>query len=260
MLVISFNEILGICLGLYFKNIALFVLIIYFFILLKFESLVKNFSSIKNFNNYNLKFRKLLIIGYVICILFVLITIKNDYNYESLYESNFECKAILKVISFKEEKNYTNRYLVKVKSINFNSKYKDTKLLLYTSKDIELEYGDLISIDGEFSKASSKRNSNGFDYERYLRQNKIYGIINSKTVQIIKNEKTLFSIISKFRQNLIKNLFKIFDKNYASFLSGLLIGDKSNIEDEMSESFRNSSLSHVLAISGMHVVYIINRS
>ena len=242
MLVISFNEILGICLGLYFKNIALFVLIIYFFILLKFESLVKNFSSIKNFNNYNLKFRKLLIIGYVICILFVLITIKNDYNYESLYESNFECKAILKVISFKEEKNYTNRYLVKVKSINFNSKYKDTKLLLYTSKDIELEYGDLISIDGEFSKASSKRNSNGFDYERYLRQNKIYGIINSKTVQIIKNEKTLF------------------DKNYASFLSGLLIGDKSNIEDEMSESFRNSSLSHVLAISGMHVVYIINRS
>jgi len=91
-------------------------------------------------------------------------------------------------------------------------------------------------------------------------ENKIYGIINSKTVQIIKNEKTLFSIISKFRQNLIKNLFKIFDKNYASFLSGLLIGDKSNIEDEMSESFRNSSLSHVLAISGMHVVYIINRS
>ena len=177
-----------------------------------------------------------------------------------MYESNFECKAILKVISFKEEKNYTNRYLVKVKSINFNSKYKDTKLLLYTSKDIELEYGDLISIDGEFSKASSKRNSNGFDYERYLRQNKIYGIINSKTVQIIKNEKTLFSIISKFRQNLIKNLFKIFDKNYASFLSGLLIGDKSNIEDEMSESFRDSSLSHVLAISGMHVVYIINRS
>ena len=84
--------------------------------------------------------------------------------------------------------------------------------------------------------------------------------VNSKTVQIIKNEKTLFSIISKFRQNLIKNLFKIFDKNYASFLSGLLIGDKSNIEDEMSESFRNSSLSHVLAISGMHVVYIINRS
>ena len=37
----------------------------------------------------------------------------------------------------------------------------------------------------------------------------------------------------------------------------MLIGEKSNLQKEIQEDFRDSSLSHVLAISGMHVSYVI---
>ena len=56
----------------------------------------------------------------------------------------------------------------------------------------------------------------------------------------------------KLKQNLSQN----FDKEKSGFLIGLLLGDKSEVLDETSENFRNSSLSHILALSGLHIVYV----
>lgn len=36
-----------------------------------------------------------------------------------------------------------------------------------------------------------------------------------------------------------------------------MIGDTEEIEEELKENFRISNISHVLAVSGMHVTYII---
>ena len=42
-----------------------------------------------------------------------------------------------------------------------------------------------------------------------------------------------------------------------AILEGILLGDKSNIEDNITDSFSESNMSHILAISGMHISYII---
>ena len=36
-----------------------------------------------------------------------------------------------------------------------------------------------------------------------------------------------------------------------------MLGDKSNIEDKIIDNFSESNMSHILAISGMHISYII---
>ena len=38
---------------------------------------------------------------------------------------------------------------------------------------------------------------------------------------------------------------------------GVLLGDTSEIDEETREDFSQSSISHVLAVSGLHVSYII---
>ena len=53
-------------------------------------------------------------------------------------------------------------------------------------------------------------------------------------------------------------LDKNFDFEKSAFLKGMLMGDMTYISDEAKNSFQKSNLTHVLAISGMHVVYIIN--
>ena len=42
-----------------------------------------------------------------------------------------------------------------------------------------------------------------------------------------------------------------------AILEGIVLGDQSNIEDNIIDSFSESNMSHILAISGMHISYII---
>ena len=38
---------------------------------------------------------------------------------------------------------------------------------------------------------------------------------------------------------------------------GLILGYKNNIDDEVQENFRNASMAHILAVSGMHIAYVV---
>ena len=60
----------------------------------------------------------------------------------------------------------------------------------------------------------------------------------------------------KARAKINLNLL-VLDKREANLLIGLLLGDDDNIDDDIEESFKISSLSHILAVSGMQVTYII---
>ena len=165
--------------------------------------------------------------------------IKEEKKYNDFWK-NVPNSGIAKIISFKEEKEYRNQYVIK---------YQRYKFLLYTDKKQEFKYGDIITFTGNFQKPKS-------DYARYLKQNRIYGILKVEIIEKIDTEKDIFYGIEKFKENLKENLFKVFDNEQAGFLAGLLLGDKSEVLENTKEDFQNSSLSHILAISGMHVVYV----
>ena len=50
---------------------------------------------------------------------------------------------------------------------------------------------------------------------------------------------------------------KFLEEKQSGILKGILLGDSKQIEEEIQEDFRISNISHVLAVSGMHVNYII---
>ena len=56
---------------------------------------------------------------------------------------------------------------------------------------------------------------------------------------------------------LIGILKKILPKETSSLLIGILIGERQYISEDITENFSKSSLSHILAISGSHISYII---
>ena len=96
---------------------------------------------------------------------------KLKYLYDNLYKGieNLEVTGI--VVSNKVEKEYYNRYKIKV----LDGKFKNT--YLYINSKEELEYGDNIDVNGEFIEPSKARNYKGFDYKEYLKTLKIYGTI-----------------------------------------------------------------------------------
>lgn len=184
-----------------------------------------------------------------------MLVVISENRYENLFPKECKGVGIAKVISFVEKKEYVNEYIIKIKK--FNNSYKSVKLIAYADKKLKLEYGDVIYFEGEFEKAQNQRNNKGFNYERYLRQNKIFGILKIDKINIISRDKGISYYFYKLKFDLRNRLYEKFNLEEAGFLSGILIGDKSGITDELRDNFKNSSISHVLAISGLHIIYII---
>lgn len=259
LFIIVIAWILGIILGLYFKtSIALFFLSLILIDIL-FRKIIKN-KKIKRY--YKVIFSKEKIIIFAICLCISYFQIQfYEKSFENKYQNiQDEIKVIGTVISNPKEKEYKTQYILKVESINNNNLYKGTKLLLeIKDKEKILEYGDKVLLIGEFNLAEEQRNTGGFNYRFYLKTQKIYGILKAENIKTIKKDN--INIVSKLANktaNKIKEQANILlNEEQAELLTGILIGNKENIDKETKENFKNSNLTHMLAVSGTHVSYIL---
>lgn len=265
ILVAVIGYIIGIIVGLYFKiSIVLFYIpIIATYLIYKFckKQNVKKFKllSIKRYLRYikiyfNSKVIILLIISSIIS---NTIVIFQNKNYEKMYidlssQESLNLTGI--IVSKKQEKQYYNKY-------KLESKYNNKNLRLYitTKKDMELEYGDKVTFSGTYTKPEVQRNYKGFDYSKYLEQLKIYGTVRCEKIKVIEKNQAnkMFQISNKISNKIVTNTKKILNENTSSILLGLILGNKDDIDEETQENFRDASMSHILAVSGMHVAYVI---
>ena len=187
-----------------------------------------------------------------------LVYIKFENNlYQNIYQLQ-EIKAKAVVISEPQETNYRVKYTVKIVS---NDNLNNKKFILQVKKSAEeLQYGALVQIQGEYNAPNIATNYGGFDYSNYLKTKQIYGVIESKNVRVLQEkELNLVSLyINKFRNIIIHNSKEIMKSvNTSGLLIGILIGDTKNIDEDIVSDFKNSSLAHLLAVSGQHISYII---
>ena len=143
-------------------------------------------------------------------------------SFDKKYPEETEFKAVVKIISMKTEKERSNAYTVKIINSNIE-RAKNTKIILYTSKNEELKYGDIVEISGDFSKADVARNYKGFNYRNYLKQNKIYGSIYSKTTKKLGHKSSLIEEIYDLKIKLYGVLEKLYKEDTTAFLKGILL-------------------------------------
>lgn len=240
-----------------YTSILFFLLSIYIIIKLPYKKKEFKILSIKRYFRYIKLILKINIILTIIISSFISNTIikisENKYN--NLYHEGDIININAIVIGNKEEREYRNRYKIKV----IEGKYKNTNLYISTSKKQELEYGDKIRIKGEFKEPTEARNYKGFNYKQYLKTLKIYGTINVEKITILeKNKANLIMQISNSAFLKIKcNIEKTYNNKMSKIILGIMLGDTTEIDEETKEDFSNSNISHVLAVSGLHISYII---
>ncbi|MFV0249958.1 MAG: DNA internalization-related competence protein ComEC/Rec2 [Bacilli bacterium] len=111
------------------------------------------------------------------------------------------------------------------------------------------EIGSTINIQGEFSEPSSNSNFNLFNYKNYLYSKKIYWIVKVKTFSIVKAK--LRSIYKLKR--LIINRIELQENKY--YLNLFILGE-NNLDSEIYKNYQKIGVSHLFAISGMHISII----
>ena len=277
MLIITVSYIIGILLGLYLKInmapfiikstiVAIVILSIIFVIILR-KNIMIITEKIKS-NKCNLKKIKNIIIISIIPMVVSCIVMQYKESKYAKFQSNIsqDIKFIGTVIEEEKESEYYNNYIVKINNINEKENYRNICLLIKIKKNKNIEnkklkYGDLIFISGLFEHATTRRNYKGFDYSQYLKTKNIYGICktDANSLKVLKENSCFVTNmwINKLRNALKNNLQTLLPSDTASIAIALFLGDSSLIEDTQKQTFSNASLSHVLAISGMHVTYVI---
>lgn len=249
-----YGYIIGIIYGLYFKISIAFVIVL---ICLIYIVLISNKKS------KIARYLKVMLKPSAIYIFFISIIISNYYvrylnnKYTEFYNNPPEIiKGNAVIIKEAEEKDYSYSYIIKMK----DGLYKNKKFILNTNKKKLLQYGDLIKIKGEYIIPSESRNYKGFNYREYLKSKKIYGSIKSSgEIKVIQSNyiNQIFIKSNKARNIIIKNAESLLPGETGALLTGILLGDKQEISDEIIENFKTSNLSHMLAVSGAHTSYII---
>ena len=134
---------------------------------------------------------------------------------------------------------------------------------LFTVNNIykQIKIGNTISLIGTISKAKNDRNPGEFNYEKYLNNKGIVGLINCykpEQLEIVDNTNSnLRNIVFSIRKKIDESIKKNHSKTAAALLKGILLADRKDLDYDIRTTFVNSGVIHVLAVSGLHVGFII---
>jgi competence protein ComEC len=228
--VASISYIIGIIMRLYFGSIAFLSIPIAVIILL----ITKNKKII------------VILICLIISIGYVSI-LENKYS----KISDMPIKEMVTIISDIQEKEYKKVCTAKIVRNN-----KKILINIKMSQDIpSIKYGDSLYIEGEFKQPEEARNYKGYNYKQYLKTKKIIGTVELEKAKILKSSNGSFiHNIQKYIKDTINGTLTDEEGN---LLLAILLGDKDKLSEDIQESFKTSNLSHMLAVSGAHVSYII---
>lgn len=145
---------------------------------------------------------------------------------------------------------------VKIKNEKITIKLNtDEKILInYYIKSNEnysnLKIGSIIKVEGKLDYPKKNTNFNLFNYKNYLLSEKIYFVLTANKITYIKDTDNIFFKAKNLLINYINN-FKTKD-----YLYTFILGNTSLLEQDTKKSFQNNGISHLFAVSGMHITLI----
>jgi len=158
-----------------------------------------------------------------------------------------------------------HRYVLEAEKIIFNSTEKRVcgKILLFQGKSPAiLNYGQRIQFYGALQQSPLPGNPGEFNFRKYLQMNKIF-------FQAVLDEDNFIRMVSP-AGNWITRSFLVPTQQFirhtieqniptptAAVVRALVLGERQDIDRSILEQFQRSGIVHVLAISGLHVGFIL---
>lgn len=122
------------------------------------------------------------------------------------------------------------------------------------SKPIEYLVGNIITVSGTIKKFSVNTNPGCFNEYLYYKTQNISYKVDADEIKVIDDSYSkLHFVLNNIKDELIKVYSTILPKKEAGTLIAMILGEKYLLEDEIKTLYQENGISHILAISGLHV-------
>ena len=207
-----------------------------------------------------------LIIIFVLCIhfkkisrfllIFVAFLVGVGYFYAGVYSFNGKTYVGTNEIVGRvyDKTEFESYYYIYLDSVKINNENCNKNILVYVNDEkFSCEIGNILRFSGEI------KNAKLFELEQvnttYYKSNIAYTTKALGKIFVSQGGKTLSETIDEAITNFTKQNF---DTNTAWLFKAVLLGDKTSLSQTITSSFSDSGIGHLLAVSGLHVGFIVS--
>lgn len=179
------------------------------------------------------------IVGVIIYALIVTLLPK----YESVYKGSEE-DFLCSIDKYKIEEDKMKLELVCKEKLVGSYYFKDDEYKFFKEK---VNIGSSVSIKGKLVSPKNNTVPYLFNYKKYLYNKRVYYTLKIDNIKILKENSNPFI---KLKNKVIKHVNSYKDSTY---LYAFILGKTELISDEVLTSYRENGISHLFALSGLHV-------
>ncbi|WP_341278442.1 ComEC/Rec2 family competence protein [Paenibacillus sp. FSL H8-0537] len=124
--------------------------------------------------------------------------------------------------------------------------------------------GDVVDVKGQLAQPAGPANRGGFDYRRYLSSQNIHWLLQATGTGAIDiapgppwTAAALLGRVDTVRAWLGARLTGMYPGVQAGYMQGLVLGITDNLDPSLMQQFARLGLTHILAISGLHVAVFL---
>ncbi len=121
---------------------------------------------------------------------------------------------------------------------------------------LNIESGDEIKFTATLYPLEEIQNPGEFEYKKYLARQDIYIHAGVDTIYSVRSSERWLSW-NWLQKNVLELIELNFDDETTALAKSLLIGQKNELSNETKTAFSRVGLAHIMAVSGMNVVYIL---
>lgn len=179
------------------------------------------------------------IVGVIIYALIVTLLPK----YESVYKGSEE-DFLCSIDNYKIEEDKMKLELVCKEKLVGSYYFKDDEYKFFKEK---VNIGNSVIVKGKLVSPKNNTVPNLFNYKKYLYNKRVYYTLKIDSIKILNENSNPFI---KLKNRVIKHVNSYKDSTY---LYAFILGKTELISDEVLTSYRENGISHLFALSGLHV-------
>jgi len=164
--------------------------------------------------------------------------------------SNQKVRLECEIVGYPEMKNGGQQIVLEVK----DKEKLSGRILVYASAYGEYNFGDTVNFEGTLKIPKSFED---FDYRKYLRGKNIYLISYYPQLKKTDSNGGFYRAVYDFRRQADKNINAALIAPESNIVSAMTLGMNSVEIKEVMEKFNQTGTSHVIVVSGSHMVIVV---